>query len=36
MDKQKLSVGKTPEKADVDKTKDIELRKTMGLPIDNK
>ena len=36
MDKQKLSVGKTPEKADVDKAKDIELRKTMGLPIDNK
>ena len=36
MDKQKLSVGKTPEKADVDKAKDIELRKTMGLPVDTK
>ena len=36
MDKQKLSVGKTPEKADVDKAKDIEMRKIMGLPIDTK
>lgn len=36
MDKQKLSVGKAPEKADVDKAKDIELRKTMGLPVDTK
>lgn len=36
MDKQKLSVGKTPEKADVDKAKDIEMRKIMGLPIETK
>ena len=36
MDKQKLSVGKTPEKADVDKTKEIQMRKIMGLPIETK
>ena len=36
MDKQKLSVGKTPEKADVDKAKDIEMRKIMGLPTETK
>ncbi len=36
MDNQKLTVGKTPEKADVDKAKDIEMRKIMGLPIDTK
>ena len=34
MDKQKLSVGKTPEKADVDKTKELQMRKIMGLPIE--
>ncbi len=36
MDKQKLSVGKTPEKADVDKQKELQMRKIMGLPIDSK
>lgn len=36
MDKQKLSVGKTPEKADVDKTQELQMRKIMGLPIDSK
>lgn len=36
MDKQKLSVGKTPEKADVDKTKENQMRKIMGLPIETK
>jgi hypothetical protein len=32
MDKQKLSVGKTPEKADVDKDKEAKMRSIMGLP----
>ena len=36
MDKQKLSVGKTPEKADVDKSKEIQMRQIMGLPIETK
>lgn len=34
MDKQKLSFGKTPEKADVDKSKELQMRRIMGLPIE--
>ena len=32
MDKQKLSVGKPPEKSDVDKEKEAKMRSIMGLP----
>jgi hypothetical protein len=32
MDKQKLSIGKAPEKADIDKEKEAKMRSIMDLP----